>query len=538
MTFSQQFSCEGSGSTLFYKADNTGTGLQITLAADTPIPTGATHFLVYPENENGEYSGTPQSHAFYDAYPPLNLAEKVTYKDSAYHSKLTVFITAATDESDIDNYVVYFGKSATQTTGAALAEFGPGGGTFQITADFGFRLGVPADATHILVITRRGVLEMGADGYSGDLYVEVAIEGTQAARQLVDASTFNVNNNEDVRLSEQGFCIMTIFGEYSCACFPNWQGADCSERICPYGLAFADAPTGTDTAHTYAECSNKGVCNRVTGECECYPGYEGKGCRRNSCPNECSGKGTCRYIEELSTRNGRYEVNYDNMQSYDSWDKSKYQACVCDPGYEGTDCSLRICPKGDNVLTLKDFDTVQEITLVDSNAATPHPSGEITISWTDLFGATFTTRPIAINSADDSTDIENALKSLPNGMFEDVTVTVQAQTAAGATVNGYVYRVEFPDLPHNHGQQNLLQINTAGCNRAGCTPIYAGLSSSDNGVVAAVTDVTGTVQCSGGSCYKEAAECSEHGLCDHQAGICECFPGFIGNACEEQLPIA
>ena len=60
------------------------------------------------------------------------------------------------------------------------------------------------------------------------------------------------------------------------------------------------SPSATDTAHAYTECSSKGMCNRVSGECECFPGYEGKGCQRNSCPNQCSGKGTCRYVHSLS----------------------------------------------------------------------------------------------------------------------------------------------------------------------------------------------------------------------------------------------
>ena len=51
-----------------------------------------------------------------------------------------------------------------------------------------------------------------------------------------------------------------------CSCFQNWQGPDCSLRTCPYSLAWADTADGTNSAHYYAECSNKGVCDRKTGE--------------------------------------------------------------------------------------------------------------------------------------------------------------------------------------------------------------------------------------------------------------------------------
>ena len=40
--------------------------------------------------------------------------------------------------------------------------------------------------------------------------------------------------------SGHGFC-----GEYdSCMCNRNYRGADCSERVCPYGHAFVTTPQG------------------------------------------------------------------------------------------------------------------------------------------------------------------------------------------------------------------------------------------------------------------------------------------------------
>ncbi len=52
-------------------------------------------------------------------------------------------------------------------------------------------------------------------------------------------------------------------------------GADCSLKICPYSLAWADQSLGEDDAHNSAECSNMGLCDRATGLCTCRKGFEG-----------------------------------------------------------------------------------------------------------------------------------------------------------------------------------------------------------------------------------------------------------------------
>ena len=66
----------------------------------------------------------------------------------------------------------------------------------------------------------------------------------------------------------------------------------------------------SNTAHEYAECSAKGLCDRKSGTCECFTGYEGSACQRTTCPNDCNGHGTCESIREVGTRrrgNGNVE---------------------------------------------------------------------------------------------------------------------------------------------------------------------------------------------------------------------------------------
>jgi hypothetical protein len=74
------------------------------------------------------------------------------------------------------------------------------------------------------------------------------------------------------------------------------------------------APTGTweswpgdtvettqDEGHFYMECSNQGLCDRGSGECECFDGYSGIDCGSTSCPDDCSGNGRCLTIAEMAS---------------------------------------------------------------------------------------------------------------------------------------------------------------------------------------------------------------------------------------------
>lgn len=72
----------------------------------------------------------------------------------------------------------------------------------------------------------------------------------------------------------------------------------------------------------------------VLRECECYNGFEGMACQRNSCPNDCNGRGQCLPMALLAAMAGR---NYT-----EPWDAYKIHGCFCDLGYRGPDCSLQV----------------------------------------------------------------------------------------------------------------------------------------------------------------------------------------------------
>merc|ERR1711998_49346 len=220
---------------------------------------------------------------------------------------------------------------------------------------------------------------------------------------------------------------------------------------------------GDGKVHKYMECSGKGICDRSTSECECFEGYDGKGCQRTTCPNDCSGHGTCEFIDELTfgSTPGEYDAakpaNFSMGLSTDAmtfasigevWDSYKSMACVCDPGYIDVDCSRRMCPKGNDIFDTR-LDTaddmryqVQNISLFaagpfgnGTNAAyTEFANQTFALKFVSTLNESYTTIPIIIGntlfiSDDDQTaafakTIKAALEGLPNGVIDTVGVSV------------------------------------------------------------------------------------------------------------------
>ena len=172
-----------------------------------------------------------------------------------------------------------------------------------------------------------------------------------------------------------GICVAS---SSSCQCYEGWgaesdvtlyRSPDCSKRVCPSGRAWSDVPSGTNTAHFEAECSNRGTCDRSTGECTCYPGFTGQACHRNTCPNDCSGHGVCVSMKQMARMSNALplapDTYYEGSEESSTWDEDKLYGCVCDsswtvglgsgetqePEWFGPDCSLRRCPSADDPRT-------------------------------------------------------------------------------------------------------------------------------------------------------------------------------------------
>ena len=139
----------------------------------------------------------------------------------------------------------------------------------------------------------------------------------------------------------------------NCKCFTGldgeaeWTGPDCSQRTCPRDFAWVGDVMNSNNLHPWVECSNKGSCDRKSGTCTCFPGYDGVACQRSTCPNNCNDRGTCWPEKHLAAKAGR---TYEDYKSGGPWDAMKHVGCFCDAGYRGPACELQECPSGTDPL--------------------------------------------------------------------------------------------------------------------------------------------------------------------------------------------
>jgi len=287
--------------------------------------------------------------------------------------------------------------------------------------------------------TPQGDLNMDGDRYDNTQKLLVKVDGGLSNQGTMmendDILTLNkaINTNElivgdAIRVGDETFVVTAVdAGLKFTLDHDRFTGITTEVNVYKY-LENIQSPKGTweswagdfnaddDEGHYYMECSNRGLCDRKTGTCECFDGYAGASCQRQQCPNDCSGHGTCATVTELASTSAPQLTTFtvhtatagsstitpsadptssllvgdtirlgtkagQNLQitaisataitvyptsalshefgslmyfvpKYDLWDGNKDRSCTCDSPYTGGDCSLRACPTGDDPLTV------------------------------------------------------------------------------------------------------------------------------------------------------------------------------------------
>jgi hypothetical protein len=277
------------------------------------------------------------------------------------------------------------------------------------------------------------------------------------------------------------------------------MGGDCFDRICPYGKAWVDISKEVDDGHNEAECSNMGMCDRLTGTCMCNKEFTGLACSRKSCPMGCSGHGQCHSMSYHSTQKdpGRGVVYKYN----DVWDFDMQYGCVCDVfrggGYTGPDCALRLCPTGDDPLTGMVADTKNGVQFDETqNVYCKADGGSFTL--------TFRKETSSYIQYDDSmAALQKTFTDLH--MVGDATVTYAGITTVACTSIGNIISIVFTQ---DFGDVPMLVVDGTHLTHS---------SNVENPVLYSIELTKGT---------KENAFCSDRGICDTMTGICTCSANY------------
>jgi hypothetical protein len=283
--------------------------------------------------------------------------------------------------------------------------------------------------------------------------------------------------------------------EFQCQCEDGRFGADCSLFSCPKGRSWFSSPVMDNTAHSLSECSDMGTCDRETGVCDCADGFTGSACEYSSCPGDfgttCNNHGLCLPMSSLAAYNKnngdpmpfQYGTDLNNPLT---WDHDQMKGCLCSQGWEGFDCSLRSCPKGDDPQTSHQFNEIQVLTCVDSDL-----NGSFTLTFRGE-----QTVPLTVN--DTLLTLQAALNDLST--IHSVSVTLFNSSSMPSTVCSTTNQTVAIEFLSPTGDLPLLKLTSTQIDDVSVSELIQGT--------------------------KEYVECSNRGICDYSRGLCFCFIGF------------
>ncbi|CAK5196381.1 unnamed protein product [Aphanomyces euteiches] len=313
----------------------------------------------------------------------------------------------------------------------------------------------------------------------------------------------------DIPCSGHGTC----GSSFKCTCAVGWRNGDCSERTCPFGLSWFSYPSNDNVAHRdLAECSNAGLCDRVTGLCQCSSPFTGPACAWMGCggsPTPCSGHGQCLNLRELAplVKINGVQAGFtfgDDPNNPLTWEAEKIHSCLCDFPFFGHDCSLVKCPRGDDPNTYLDVPEVQHLHCTASG-------GSFTVTFREK-----TTPSIPYNA--NLQTLKQALETI----IQRVNLAFSSSNTMVCSPQGVVTTITF-----------VYDLGALPCLQADNSPLIDAVNG--NGALGSGNLV---VNCQGATLLqtyvsvvgtRENAVCSNHGDCDTNTGTCKCDPFFASS---------
>jgi len=214
-------------------------------------------------------------------------------------------------------------------------------------------------------------------------------------------------------------------------------------------------------------------------------------------------------IRDLSVYDG---LDYDSTVSgagdgvgseYVYWDKQSLMMCNCDNGYTGPDCSLSVCPRGDDPLTLNQ--NIREVLLTVTSATYAY----------GVLGIEFHGETIWISLSDPSSKNCTETFRAAKDVFGQVVCTF---TRRGNEVQ--LYNIKFVKWPLYPKENNLYFHN----GNPKVTDFLCDITLAKADITCGFTDVQA-------SNIVEHLPCSNRGICDSSSGRCNCYDGYNGPAC-------
>jgi len=227
----------------------------------------------------------------------------------------------------------------------------------------------------------------------------------------------------------------------------------------------------------------------------------------------------------------RSQFQFQDPYTFDyfQWDKTKTRGCICDPEYGDVDCSKRMCPYATDIMDQRDDMVSPQKYQVQSIYFTTDLGQNLegltfALTFKSKLNETFSTIPIKFTTGANFhtmvMDVQSALMALPNNVIDKVEVQGGGAIAGGSLgIGSCTLNITF-NGNNVQGPQNLITVKSYEC-LDGCTPKVTGLfltPKTQNVTVVSLSDFN-------------SYECGRRGKCDYSSGLCSCFPGYTGGAC-------